>query len=271
MYPLHVPAALPEVAGPAQGSSAEGRPPVLGVIGDVHTHFRHLDQVVERLAAARDAGTLDGVLLVGDLACAGRGRQRDPARIARWRKGAREVLERVAELDLPMAWVPGNHDMPDGEVHGYTDRNADRRRLGVGGLTVHGIGGAGPARFGFAYEWDESEIRSRELMRADVLLCHCPPARTPLDRVNDGRQVGSEAIRERAITWPGVMACGHIHEAPGVFALGVCLCVNAGALGAPYGRPQVGFVVGRDAVVHEDLPTGRRLVLHRRPAIAVEV
>lgn len=234
-------------------------PPVLAVVGDVHANPKRLP-VLERLRAARAAGELDGVLLVGDLGWPDvRPRRRDDAQTrARYLASVEMVLAEFGGLGVPLAWVPGNHDTPDVPGEG----NADGRVLDIAGLRVHGIGGAGPERFGFAYEWDEDEVRARPEVACDVLLVHCPPVRTALDRVPSGDHVGSAAIRERAYRHRGVLVCGHIHESPGAARLGDCLCLNPGGLGEPYGREQVGFVrwdatEARDhELVHEDLRMG---------------
>jgi len=103
----------------------------------------------------------------------------------------------------------------------------------------------------------------------DVLLCHCPPARTPLDRVyGRGVHVGSEAIRERALSHQGFLVCGHIHEAAGATQLGQCLCLNAGGLGRPFGKTQVGYIVrdgDQDLVGHEDLKAKKQRWWGRGP------
>lgn len=232
---------------------------VLGVIGDVHAHPR-LERVLVRLRRAREDGSLDGILLVGDLGYPDvrPGRRPDASRHAQYLASVDTVLAAVRALGVPVAWVPGNHDLPDVPGEG----NADGRVLDIAGLRVHGIGGAGPERFGFAYEWDEDEIRGRAEPSCDVLLSHTPPARTRLDVVRSGGHVGSEAVRERAARHRGVLVCGHIHEAPGADRVGDCLCVNAGGLGEPYGRAQVAFVrwdgsaAADHEVVHEDLESG---------------
>lgn len=230
----------------------------LGVVGDVHADPR-LAAVLARLRAARDGGELDGVLLVGDLGFPDvrPGPRERPGVRARYEASVARVLGDVAALGLPYAFVPGNHDTPD--VPG--ERNADRRVLDVAGLRVHGIGGAGPDRFGFAYEWDEDDVRARPEPACDVLLVHCPPRETPLDEVvRRGIHVGSEAIRERALRHRGLLVCGHVHEAPSAVRLGACLCLNAGGIGEPFGRAQVGFVRwaadGDHEAVHEDLESG---------------
>lgn len=232
---------------------------LLAVVGDVHATWRLLDRVLARAVEAR----VDGILLVGDLGSHDLAHvaRRTPERDARYRASIDELVRRVEACRVPYAFVPGNHDLPDIDH----PRNADRRVLDVAGLRVAGIGGAGPARFGFAYEWGEDEIRARDVPACDVLLVHTPPARTPLDLVESrDAHVGSEAIRERALAHDGVLVCGHIHEAPGAVQLGRCLCLNAGGLGVPYGRAQIGYVrrsselAGAWEVAHEEFAKGAR-------------
>jgi hypothetical protein len=66
-----------------------------------------------------------------------------------------------------------------------------------------------------------------------ILICHCPPRGTPLDRAGEGLHYGSTAIRkfidEHAPTY---FFCGHIHEAEGVrAAIGATAAVNVGKRG----------------------------------------
>ncbi|MFT7519259.1 MAG: Icc-related predicted phosphoesterase [Kiritimatiellia bacterium] len=224
----------------------------LAVIGDVHARLSKLQPVLDRIAREP---RVDGVLLVGDLGGheLGLAKLRTRAKDRRYLESVDRVLRKVRTLGLPVYFVPGNHDLRGLPQKG----NVDGERVELAGARVVGIGGAGPAKFGFAYEWDESEIEELDLPDADILLCHCPPSRTPLDRVlGRGSHVGSEAIRERASRHRGVLVCGHIHESPGACRIDDCLCLNVGGLGKPYGRSQVGWVVWDDngwSVGHEDL------------------
>ncbi len=226
----------------------------LAVIGDVHAHWDHLERVLERI---RQVG-VEGILLVGDLGdpVLGRAPIKSFAKKKPYLDSLAELWRRIEALDKPYLWVPGNHDLP--ELPG--DRNVDKRLAPLAGLDVVGIGGAGPARFGFPYEWDERDIRRLHLPPCDVLLCHAPPIDCSLDVVK-GRDlhVGSEAIRERAEVHTGFLVCGHIHESGGVERLGDCLVLNAGGLGRPWGEPQVGFLrrtATHDTVWHEHLVSG---------------
>ena len=219
-------------------------------IGDVHEHYVHLRAVVDRL---RDE-PLTAVLMVGDFTHGlfSRDVTRPEARTVE------RALAIVESLGCPVFFVPGNHDRADQPFPG----NIDGVVRDIEGLSIGGLGGAGPAHFGFPYEWSEDDARSRLPGRCDILLAHAPPARCDLDRVVRGkRHVGSEAIREFADRSSGILVCGHIHEARGAQTLGRCLCYNAGSLGEPHGRLEVGLleIDSRDGSVqltHHDLDTG---------------
>lgn len=237
----------------------------LAVIGDPHGEWGLLDRVVAELVNR----PIDGVLIVGDFyggMCVGNAFT--PAVEARMHDVLARALHTVAQLGVPCAWVPGNHDSPRLDGPG----NVDGRCSEIAGIRVAGIGGAGPTRFGFPYEWNEDDIRGIELPPCDVILSHTPPVDTPLDLTAwGGQHAGSVAIRERAEAHDGVLVCGHIHEAAGAVQLDRCLCLNAGALGHPFGKAQVGFVrrdpalEGRWEVVHEDLSSAEKRDWQRLP------
>lgn len=208
---------------------------MLAVIGDVHHHMDRLSRVLERAAAYEVAGLLQ----VGDIGSSrilGRGTA-DPARIAAYRDSVAQVLAALRAVG-PTLWVPGNHDLRDWDDPGMVDG----RVVDWLGLRVGGIGGAGPDRYGFPYEWSEAEIRARPALDCDVLISHAPPKDTRLDHVHRRDvHVGSAAIRERAADHR-LLVCGHIHESAGSQWLGDCLCLNAGGLGEPHGAARLGLV-----------------------------
>ena len=189
----------------------------LALIGDVHAAFAALEQVVAAIPRYVEL-PLDGVLLVGDL---GKGLGRDRPITAERRAAYLDRVDRVlslaATLKAPVRYVPGNHDLPDLDLAGNVDRRCEAL---TPDLRVAGIGGAGPQRVGLSYEWDEAEIEARTIdPSADVLLAHCPPKSTPLDRMWRGRHVGSTAIRAHVEAHRGLFVCGHIHEAPGIIQI----------------------------------------------------
>ncbi len=207
----------------------------LGLIGDVHARLDRLEHVLDHLAPL----PLDGVLLVGDVSrgppWSQRGQQ-DAAQVASF---AQVVAAIQARVEAPVLFVPGNHDPRVVPLPG----NIDRTLHTVENIRIFGIGGAGPARFGFPYEWDEAEIAALRVLPCDLVLAHCPPFGTPIDALSGGRgHAGSQAIRAVAEGHQGVLVCGHIHESAGFALLGDCLCINVGALGEPYGRACVGVL-----------------------------
>ena len=232
--------------------------PLLAVIGDIHYSLRQarhpLDTVLSHIAEAH----VDGILVVGDLVAGPlmAHNATDPMVRAVYFATAEAAIARVAALGVPLLWVPGNHDLPEFGRDGHPSGNIDGGVAELAGLRVAGIGGAGPERFGFCYEWSEAQIQARPEPDCDVLLCHCPPRDTALDLTRSGEHVGSAAIRARALRHRGVLVCGHIHESPAAEQLGDSLMLNAGGLGAPYGAAQLGFVCGKDEVRHVSLATG---------------
>lgn len=210
----------------------------IAIIGDVHAEFQRLRSSLALL----EGSSFDLAVLTGDIGL-------DPP----WNSPAREqrraehddsvrhVLELVHEtLRSPVVFVPGNHDLRDPPpARGAID--VDGQAIDVAGLRVIGLGGAGPAQFGFPYEWTEEHAESAltatfagSAHPVDIFLSHTPPAGTPLDRTHHGQHVGSVAVRRRiGSARPGLFVCGHIHESWGVTRLDGVPSINAGALGAP--------------------------------------
>lgn len=218
-------------------------------IGDLHGQLGHLATVVDWLAQR----PLTAVLLVGDFAAGPLNRPHNGE--ARPLEAALEV---VGRLELPTFYVPGNHD----ECRQTAPGNVDGRMEVVAGIRIVGIGGAGPQRHGFPYEWSDEAVRRRGIPQCDMILAHAPPARTKLDVLaGTSRHLGSEAVRELAERTHGALVCGHIHEAVGSEQLNRCLCYNTGSLGQPFGKCQVGileFAAGgeRVSLTHHDLEGG---------------
>ena len=66
-----------------------------------------------------------------------------------------------------------------------------------------------------------------------LLICHCPPYETALDRIRDGLHGGSTAVRDFLLReQPEYFFCGHIHEAAGVsIEIGKTRAMNVGKHG----------------------------------------
>jgi Icc-related predicted phosphoesterase len=234
------------------------------ILGDIHGATERLAQALQLVADRR----FDLALLAGDVGIDLP--WLEPARHTRRAThdaSVERVLRTVGDsTGAPVVFVPGNHDLPDPlQVAGAI--NVDRRIVEAAGLRVVGLGGAGPARFGFPYEWDETEAGARlervfaapedEPAPIDLFLSHTPPAGSTLDPTVHGQHVGSLSVDswiERA--GPRLFVCGHIHEAWGVELRHGVPCINAGALGEPYGQVLAWTVEWTDG------PT--RVTSHRR-------
>jgi Icc-related predicted phosphoesterase len=159
----------------------------------------------------------------------------------------RNVEERLA---CPVLFVPGNHDHQH-PLESLDRYNCDRRAVEIAGISIVGLGGAGPTPFGFPYEWSEKEAEAilEDCLSVwegnlDIFLSHSPPVNCTLDRTERGEHVGSAAVRK----WiervrPRLFVCGHIHEAWGVEEVEGVPCLNAGAFGEPYGEEALVWVV----------------------------
>lgn len=130
------------------------------------------------------------VLLPGDLTHLGMGR---------------DAVRLIGALPAPVLAIPGNMDaLAAGEI---------RRRGGLAGPTpvvIEGVAFGGP---------DVAQ-------RCDVLVTHEPPHGV-LDLVASGTHIGSQHVLELLTRLrPRILACGHVHESPGIAEAGDTLVVN---------------------------------------------
>jgi Icc-related predicted phosphoesterase len=138
-------------------------------------------------------------------------------------------------------WVlPGNHESA-GQIAEFCRkfglRDFHEQTFEAGGYQAAGLGYSNPTPFHTPGEYSEAELALRLAPFANlsplILVCHCPPLGTPLDRVRQGVHAGSRAVREFIDRCqPEYFFCGHIHEAEGVQAeLGRTRAVNVGKRG----------------------------------------
>lgn len=188
------------------------------LFSDIHSDLPALRRIVETPA--------DRYLCAGDL--------------VNWSKG----LDAAAEVLAPLAgklWViPGNHES-EGAIAAFCERYGFEplhgRGVALDGVHLAALGYSNPTPFDTPGEYSEAELERRLAPFADlrplVLVCHCPPKNTPLDRVKEGLHFGSTAVAdfiERV--QPIRFFCGHIHEAQGVECrLGATVGRNLGKAG----------------------------------------
>jgi len=188
------------------------------VFSDIHGDRAALEELMAREA--------DLYIAAGDLVSWGRGLD-----------GLAEILKRRA----PRVWVlPGNHEHESDierfcQAHGLNPLHG--RHFQAEGWHIAGLGHSSPTPFDTPGEYTEEEISDRLAkfsgLKPLILVCHCPPLETPLDRAAFGRHIGSRAVREFLDReQPAWFACGHVHEAAGTLArLGATQAVNAGKRG----------------------------------------
>lgn len=188
------------------------------VFSDIHGDASALARLVEIEA--------DYYFAAGDLTSWGRG----------W-EPLGELLRRRAERVFVL---PGNHESAE-QTASFTARyglNAfHEQAVKISGYHVAGLGYSSPTPFNTPGEYSEPEIAQRlkkfAALQPLVLICHCPPYGTALDRIRAGVHAGSRSIREFLERHePEYLLCGHIHEAEGVVEqLGRTQAINVGRRG----------------------------------------
>jgi Icc-related predicted phosphoesterase len=188
------------------------------IFSDIHGDTAALEKLVSREA--------DYYIAAGDLVNWGRGLDRIGS-----------ILARRAER---MYVLPGNHESESDIAllcQSFGLHNFHGRSFEAGGYHIAGLGYSNPTPFDTPGEYSEEELSQRLSKFAGlkplILICHCPPRDTDLDRVHGKVHAGSTAIKDFIIQHqPDYFFCGHIHEAAGVqIQLGATRCWNVGKQG----------------------------------------
>ena len=151
---------------------------------------------------------------------------------------AKQLLSELGEGRSPIYFVPGNMDNVElkdwsggTNVHGLHGR-----REYAANLVLIGLGGSPRGAFSTPFELSEQE--AGELLDGAmkshhdenlILVSHCPPRDTTIDRTSSGEHIGSITVRkfvER--NQPIAVISGHVHEAQGTDTIGSSVVVNTG-------------------------------------------
>ncbi len=188
------------------------------VFSDVHGDY----SLLQRLMAME----ADYYVAAGDLSSWGRGLDR-----------CGEILRKHGDR---VYVLPGNHES-EAQISSLCSRfglnDFHGRVFEAGGRHIAGLGYSTPTPFNTPGEYPEVEFKRRlepfASLKPLVLICHCPPAGTPLDQIRKGAHAGSKAIRDFIEQHqPERFFCGHIHEAEGATAvIGATKCMNVGPKG----------------------------------------
>lgn len=190
--------------------------------GDIHEYLHPLEDLSAELQLA------DLVIVSGD--------------ITRWRgaKTAAKVLDAITQYNTNLLAQIGNTDTC--ETHHYLEQlgiNLHGQGHRFDDIGIFGVGGSNPTPFYSPSEFSEEEIASYlqtgyEMIQdapCKILVAHCPPYRTAIDRLHSGYHVGSTSVRhfiERH--QPDICISGHIHESPGEDRIGNTRLLNPGML-----------------------------------------
>jgi Icc-related predicted phosphoesterase len=188
------------------------------IFSDIHSDIRTLNRLLDIEA--------DLYIAAGDL--------------VNWSRGldkAGEALQRHGHK----VWVmPGNHES-EAQIAAmcerYGLRNFHGRSFEAGGVHFAGLGYSNPTPFDTPGEYSEEELARRlepfASLKPLVLVCHCPPKGTLLDRAAPNRHFGSPSVLDFIQRYqPAYFFCGHIHEAEGVTdRIGPTIGVNTGKKG----------------------------------------
>jgi Icc-related predicted phosphoesterase len=188
------------------------------VFSDIHNDQRALERLLETEA--------DYYFAAGDMVT--------------WARGMDKIGPLLATRAGRMYVIPGNHES-ESDIARMCDQyglhNFHGATMQVANHWIAGLGYSSPTPFHTPGEYSELEMGARLEPFAQlaplVMVCHCPPKGTLLDRIRDGVHAGSTAIRDFVErTQPRYFFCGHIHEAEGVTVkMGSTIAVNAGKKG----------------------------------------
>lgn len=172
------------------------------LFSDIHSDLRALERLVEKEA--------DYYFAVGDL--------------VNWGKGLNDVGHILQRRGRQVYVMPGNHESASDiavfcDKYGLNDFHG--QHMEVAGYHVAGLGYSNITPFKTPGEYTEEQIADRlshfGALEPLILLCHCPPKNTPLDRSGPGQHFGSTAVAQFiGMHHPEYFFCGHIHEAAGV-------------------------------------------------------
>ena len=190
----------------------------LFIFSDIHADYGALERAMKSEA--------DYYFAAGDL--------------VNWARGFDRVGPILAQRAEKIYVLPGNHESESDVARlcaDYQLHDFHGGTLAVGAYVVAGLGYSNPTPFDTPGEYSEAELGERLAKFAGlkplILICHCPPKDTPLDRIREGVHGGSTAVREFIEQHqPEHFFCGHIHEAAGVeTTMGKTRCRNVGKKG----------------------------------------
>lgn len=190
----------------------------LSIFSDLHGDVPALERIL--------SVDCDYYFSAGDLSTFGRGLDR-----------MGPILRKKAER---VYVIPGNHESEADNAkfcEQYGLHNFHGKIVGIAGYYICGLGYSNITPFRTPGEYNEEEFEHKldvwAPRRPLILICHCPPKNTELDKAGEDKHFGSPAVRKFIdARQPQYFFCGHIHEAEGATdVLGSTKAFNVGKRG----------------------------------------
>lgn len=171
------------------------------LFSDIHCDWKALEALLERDA--------DAYICAGD--------------VVTWARSLDQAGEILARRRGKVWILPGNHESVANIQH-MSEKfglvNVHDTAWEMGGVRFAALGYSNPTPFNTPGEYSEEELGARlEKLgesQPEVLICHCPPKGSLLDRAKEGLHFGSTAVAGAiGAIQPKWFFCGHIHEAEG--------------------------------------------------------
>jgi len=201
--------------------------------GDIHMATSILEKI-------KDLSAADLVIVTGDITNFGN------------RRDAKIVMNEILEFNKNLLCLAGNLDNSD--VNDYLDDlNMNlhaQAHIVKRKVCVFGVGGSNRTPFNTPWEFEEDELftlaqegflQAKELIELAkpitgytipaIFISHAPPFKTKVDRLVNGKHVGSKAVRKFIeINQPAMCIVSHIHESKGEDVIGNTRIINPGML-----------------------------------------
>lgn len=150
---------------------------------------------------------------------------------------ASRILTYLTESNVLVFCVPGNMDSPSlalsVNIAGVKCLHGTHTMFN--NVVFAGIGGATISPFNTPFEFSEEEFRNLldkafpSSSNNVILITHCPPRNTAIDKTKFGIHAGSIELRRIIeVKQPLASFSGHIHEARGIDKIGKTVIVNPG-------------------------------------------
>ena len=192
------------------------------ILSDSHGH----SEVFQKAASLSERHKIEVILVCGDITNFGHVKQ------------ARSLFTPLADLNLPLLYVPGNCDLSsflDEKIENAQNIHASCAK--IRDVAFVGVGCAPSSHLRTPLEFPENWLMDSlnrgfgmcSSAKRLIVLSHTPPFNTKVDLAYMNRHIGSRSVRrfveERK---PLAVFCGHVHESQGTDKIGETLVVNSG-------------------------------------------